>query len=114
MGMPPVVARSDEHGSRLKSIPRHSTSTASRWIAGAYRLLPTASVTAEAVQWPNEKGNFLHAGKVNVPVPVVLSGEFGTTASDLRQHVDQHFEIGELYTFKQSMSLFVNWTLHDG
>jgi len=44
---------------------------------------------------------------------VVLSGEFGTTASDLCQHVDQHFEIGGLYTFKQSMSLFVNWTLDD-
>ena len=44
---------------------------------------------------------------------VVFSGEFGTTASDLCQHVDQHFEIGGLYTFKQSMSLFVNWTLDD-
>jgi hypothetical protein len=31
---------------------------------------------------------------------VVLSEEFGTTASDLCQHVDQHFEIGGLYTFK--------------
>src|ERR1700730_5184022 len=60
-----------------------------------------------------EKGNFLHAGKSNVPVRVVLSGEFGTTASDLCQHVDQHFEIDGLYTFKQSMSLFVNWTLDD-
>jgi hypothetical protein len=41
------------------------------------------------------------------------SGEFGTTASDLCQHVDEHFEIGGLYPFKQSMSLFVNRTLDE-
>jgi hypothetical protein len=44
---------------------------------------------------------------------LVLSGEFGTTASDLCKHVDQHFEIGGSYTFKQSMNLFVNWTPDD-
>ena len=52
-------------------------------------------------------------GFIRLPVQVVFSGEFGTTASDLCQHVDQYFEIGGLYTFKQSMSLFVNWTLDD-
>ena len=42
-----------------------------------------------------------------------FSGKLGATVSDLCQHVDQHFEIGGPYTFKQSMSLFVNWTLDD-
>ena len=60
-----------------------------------------------------EIGNFLHAGKSKVPVRLFFLGEFGTTASDLCQHADQHFEIGGLYTVKQSMSLFVNWTLDD-
>src|ERR1700757_1482970 len=60
-----------------------------------------------------EKGNFLHAVTSYVAIRLLFSGEFGTTASDLCQHVDQHFEVAGLYTFKQSMSLFVNWTLDD-
>jgi hypothetical protein len=31
--------------------------------------------------------------------------------SDLCQHVDQHFEIGGLYTFKQPMNLLMNRVL---
>ena len=67
----------------------------------------------EAVQWPNERKAIFFMQVSPGSGSVVLSGEFGTTASDLCQHVDQHFEIGGPYTFKQSMSLFVNWTLDD-
>jgi hypothetical protein len=54
-----------------------------------------------------ERGNFLHDGKFNV----LPSGKLGATVSDLCQHVDQHFEIGGLYTFKQPMNLLMNRVL---
>jgi hypothetical protein len=54
-----------------------------------------------------ERGNFLHDGKFKI----LLSGKLGATVSDLCQHVDQHFEIGGLYAFKQPMNLLMNWVL---
>ena len=48
---------------------------------------------------------------LTVPTIRSFSGKLGATVSDLCQHVDQHFEIGGLYTFKQPMNLLMNWVL---
>jgi hypothetical protein len=109
----PAVGRSDEHGCRLRQFPGARPTPHGRWIAGAYQL-PTALVTAaKPSNGRTRERQSSSCREVQCSGSVALSGEFGTTASDLCQHVDQHFEIGGLYTFKHSMSLFVNWTLDD-
>src|ERR1700752_5388012 len=110
MGMP-VVARSDEYGSRLRPFPGAPPPPRGRWIVGAYQR-PTAFVTAAKPSNVRKREKQFSSCS-----PLFRFGcfsrEFGISASDLRQHVDQYIEIGGLYTFKQSMSLFVKWIFDD-